>query len=393
MEVCTLDHQQYEGGIFTEDATGGRSSAKISLSPSGFHIFVSKTQTTRLLKWDSVAFSVGGSNGQMIFIRDNNSSDVVFSNDKSFANALFTFPDDRIQRYLTELKSQYAAKQRTKKLGCYSWVFAALILCWGVYLLFAKVPDWVVHKVPPSVDISIGDLAADDLSSFGPELPEPMVNDAVQHIMQRLVSNMPDHLRPDEFAFEMQVLDSSQINAFALPGGRMVVLRGLINILEQPEELAAVMAHELSHVTQRHGLKNVVRQIGVANSMYLLVGGGDLFGMVTQIGGSLALQTYSRDAEREADSVGVEILHAAGIDPLHLESAFSRMQAAQEGDVDLSVLSIFSSHPDLNERMEDVRIKASQLSSIVYTPIDVDWATVKQKVSYSNPADLEDEWK
>ena len=116
------------------------------------------------------------------------------------------------------------------------------------------------------------------------------------------------------FDLRIQVVDAPQINAFALPGGQIVVYTGLLRKAARPEQVAGVIAHEMAHVTLRHGLRGIAKQVGVLVGVQVLT--GDLSGLAAQVATAAISNAYSRDAEREADAEGARMLAAAGIDPV-----------------------------------------------------------------------------
>ncbi len=151
------------------------------------------------------------------------------------------------------------------------------------------------------------------------------------------------------YRFRVTVADISMANAFAAPGGHVVVFRGLFKAAESADAIAGILAHEFAHVIHRHPTEGVVRAAGLSMVLDLLTGniaGGDV---IAGAGKFVIGATYSRGAEAEADATAVEILTAAGISTAGLE-AFFRKLAKQEkveyGNARLAkVLEVISSHP------------------------------------------------
>jgi len=190
----------------------------------------------------------------------------------------------------------------------------------------------------------------------------PAIVSYVKRVGQRLAA-VSDRQLPYEF----NVINDSTPNAWALPGGKIVVNRGLLVELESEAELAAVLGHEIVHAAARHGAKGMERgmllqgaimAVGVAshNSDYaqLAVGGA---GVAAQ----LVTQKYSRDAEREADFYGMHYMSRAGYDPaaaIKLQQTFVRLS---EGDNSSWLKGLFASHPPSPERVAANRVTASTL--------------------------------
>jgi predicted Zn-dependent protease len=168
------------------------------------------------------------------------------------------------------------------------------------------------------------------------------------------------------------------VNAFALPGGTIVVFTGLIEKSADAEQVAGVLAHEMSHATLRHGLQRVSQSLGLAVGVQLLLGdtqgliaaGAELFQLAT-------INGYSREQESEADDEGVRMLHAAGIDPLGFARFFTTLKD-EHGDLP-GVVSWMSTHPQHDVRIAAVRERLASLEARDYRPIELDWADVQRR--------------
>ncbi len=151
------------------------------------------------------------------------------------------------------------------------------------------------------------------------------------------------------YPVEVHVLDHDMINAFALPGGRVVFFRGLIEQADSADEVAAVLAHELGHVARRDPARIALRSAGSVGVLGLLLGdfaGGFVVLFLTE---RLIEATYSKEAEAAADIFAHEALAAAGIPPSALATMFRRLQA-EAGDAQ-GFLAHFASHPTLGDRI------------------------------------------
>lgn len=157
--------------------------------------------------------------------------------------------------------------------------------------------------------------------------------------------------------FHIHVIDDEIVNAAALPGGHILLFRGMIDFVETEEELAAILAHEAAHITARHPIENMIA-IGGASLMFSLImgesSGGALLVGVAQL---LITNGYSQQAETEADTEALRMLADAGISPAALGSLMSRI-ADEDGDL-TGVLSYLSTHPSSAERAERAYATAS----------------------------------
>jgi Zn-dependent protease with chaperone function len=221
------------------------------------------------------------------------------------------------------------------------------------------------NKYTPAQDVQIGREASEEVRKQYPLLRDGNVDEFVDRIGQRLVAEIPDEFRQPAFRYSFDVVNMSDINAFALPGGPMFVNRGMIEAAKTDAEVAGVMAHELSHVILRHGTAQATKgqkfQIGAVAGQILGAIVGGRTGQVISTGSQLGLGTYflkyGRDYERQADLLGAQIMARAGYDPRQMANMFRTIQA-QGGNRGPEWMS---SHPDPGNRYEAIDREASML--------------------------------
>lgn len=199
-------------------------------------------------------------------------------------------------------------------------------------------------------------------------------DEALQRYVQSVGERLAVVSHRKGLIYRFTVLDSPVINAFALPGGYIYITRGLMAYLNSEAELAAVLGHEIGHVTARHGVRQQsaaqAANIGFVLGSILVPelggrGGQDLFNV---LGGAL-LSGYGREHELESDGLGAEYLARAGYQPtamldvirvLKNQASFSAVQAKQQGRKPQSYHGIFASHPDNDTRLQNVVGQANQ---------------------------------
>jgi beta-barrel assembly-enhancing protease len=156
--------------------------------------------------------------------------------------------------------------------------------------------------------------------------------------------------------FTIKVIDSDEVNAFALPGGFFFVNRGLILAADNESELAGVMAHEIAHVAARHAMENQGKAQAMNYGMLAgIIFGGGILSTVLQNGGgilgALGMMKFTRGAEEEADKLGVQYLYASGYDPTGMATMFEKL-AAQNKKKPGTLAKLFSSHPQSLDRRD-----------------------------------------
>jgi beta-barrel assembly-enhancing protease len=173
-------------------------------------------------------------------------------------------------------------------------------------------------------------------------------------------------LRPN-LTYKFHVIQSREINGFSLPGGHIYVTTALLR-LANDNELASVLAHEVGHVVARHSLKTLKKSKeydDIAKSVGDLTGvagsvARDLGVALGQMIGAGFLTVHSRDEEREADFLGVRAMPSAGFDPQGMITMFQKLERIEEQDSDL-LGSLFSDHPDAQERIDNTRYEIARM--------------------------------
>ena len=198
-------------------------------------------------------------------------------------------------------------------------------------------------------EIALGRQLSQEVEQSAKLVTDPVINEYVNRIGQTLVSHSDAKV-----PFTIKVLDTEEVNAFALPGGFFYVNSGLILAADNEAELAGVMAHEIAHVCARHATKNMTRaQIWNMASVPLIFIGGPVAYAISEVAGlavPLGFLKFSRDAEREADLLGLEYDYASGYDPQAFVQFFEKLNVEKKKPN--LVAKAFATHPMNVERIE-----------------------------------------
>lgn len=204
-------------------------------------------------------------------------------------------------------------------------------------------------------DVEIGRRSAEEADRQLPILDKRAIRTYINQVGDRLEKATPG---PD-FPYQFKVVNVSDVNAFALPGGFLYLNRGLIDLAGSESELAGVMAHEMAHVALRHGTnqasKAYLAQAGFGLLGALLGEGAstDVIGAVGGFGLNALFLEFSRDDEEDADILGAQIMARAGYDPRGMIGMFRRMHRQSEHSHS-AVAEFFASHPPYEERIETI---------------------------------------
>jgi predicted Zn-dependent protease len=190
----------------------------------------------------------------------------------------------------------------------------------------------------------------------------PIVRDAaVNSYINQLGRSISRRVDPRGIQYTFRVVNSNEVNAFALPGGFVYVNSGLIARTSNLSELAGVLSHEIGHVVERHTVEQRERAQGANLLAAILLGNSSPIAQAgAQIGGTALFAHYSRDAEREADRDAVHFMVQSGYDPRGMVTMFQKLleeRQSQPGAVD----RWFSTHPLTEERVEIVRQEIAQI--------------------------------
>ena len=274
-------------------------------------------------------------------------------------------------------RAQLAGAQRTqgRVRARWRWSIAALVLSLSLPLAALvtlvvrsdTVAAWVVQWVPPAYEAKLGDLVLAQTQAQMRLIDSGPAVEALRQAGGKLG-------RPSPYHYRWLLVDHPDVNAFAAPGGVVVVFSGLLQAADTPEEVAGVLAHEVAHAELRHGLQGVVKSLGLQAGAVLL---GDVTGVaVPGLLSQLLERQFSREAETAADAEGLRRLVAAGIDPAAMV-VFMQKLAAQEKGVD--VPQWLSTHPAPEDRAARLQAQVAALPG-PWQALAIDWAAVKRSL-------------
>ena len=207
---------------------------------------------------------------------------------------------------------------------------------------------WSLEK-----EIALGKQLAQEVERQAKIVDDPIIAEYVNRVGQNLVRNSDAKV-----PFTIKVLDSEEVNAFALPGGFFFVNSGLILKADSESELAGVMAHEIAHVAARHGTRQATKGelINIATIPLIFMGGWTGYAIRQGMGLAIPMGflAFTRTMEREADYLGLQYMYKSGYDPTSFVDFFEKIQTMEKRKPG-TVAKVFSTHP-----MTDDRIKASQ---------------------------------
>ena len=262
-------------------------------------------------------------------------------------------------RYALGRSSKSGATALGQGLAIIAAVLVGSILA-GYYVLLPWVAGALARRIPASIEQQLGRAALEQLAPPAQRCEDESVRKPVRAIVDRLASKSPDMGYP----FQLYIVKDKTVNAFATPGGFIVVYTGLLEKTKSPEELAAVLAHEITHVTERHSTVGMMRAMTFWVMLAYLI--GDPTGIIVQAAGALSQLSYQRGQEEEADRGAMRLFEQAHVDPRGLDRAF-KMLSSEAPDLPAAA-RYFSTHPRTEDRLREIR-KWEQTARYSVTPL------------------------
>ena len=259
-------------------------------------------------------------------------------------------------QFTAQLQATAINRKRLERKFKAGWALLALLIILPLLLvgLFLAnrdhVASWVVSRIPVSHEARLGDAVLTQARLQMNFTDKGPVVDSISTIGKKLTTGSVHNYR-------WFIAERPEVNAFAAPGGVVVVFRGLIDAVASPEELAGVLAHEVAHAELRHSLQGLVKSLGLRALMSIALGGA-ADSMLADAATRMTELRFSRDAEREADANGLQRLVTARISPEGMVRFYERLASEKRSSPPV----ILSTHPASGERLEWLRREAAQLS-------------------------------
>lgn len=313
------------------------------------------------LEWplDEVQIQLGGQGDERIFFLH------AEYPDWSITTADHQILDHRIFKQKSHLRNQLKEiRQRREGMRRLIVTLVALGCLALLLLLISLFSGWAVRalvaQVPASFEKTLGDSLFEEMAAEIKIIQEPKLVAELNVLTAHLNRGLPKK----DYVFQFHIIEEATENACALPGGHVLVTSGLLKLADKPEEIAGVLAHEIAHVTERHGFRQILSGAGPYLVVKVLF--GDSGGLLSLIGNSsqvLVQQSFSRDYEREADDCAWKYLVAANIDPRGFIDCLKKFKVQEEKEkagVHLEVRAL-NTHPPTEERIQRLEAKWKKL--------------------------------
>ena len=373
----------YSAHAFHESFKKGRASGQLTLSDC--HIHVENDQGQVRFPISNAEFSLGGASDRLLFIKHPTKPDWnLYTSDLSILNNPLLQNDPAVQQQVKAVKNK-------KRLAWGIFAAVAMVII-AIPLLIVMQMDGisatVAEHVPPEWEEELGETA---FAQY--QRGQQFMEDAqAKELLAPLTAPLLEALNDERFEYRFYISGDDVVNAFALPGGYIVINSGLILKADSAEELLGVVAHEIAHVSEQHSIRSIIGTAGVYITISAVLGDmSGIFAILADAAPFLIRQSYSRGFESEADEIGLALLHDAQINPQGLVTFFEKLmeiEAEQKEDMGeeynnetvQSTLAFLSTHPATEDRIEHLEKRIAQLPHQRHRDFDQEFLRLKERV-------------
>jgi Zn-dependent protease with chaperone function len=330
---------------YLDGRTAARQRARVHLLPTGLEVV---TEGGARLWWPyaEVRQTQGAYAGEPVRLeRGGELPEALLVSDVGILTALHRVAPLAARRFHDPARRRFRAPF-VLAAGLAAVAIVAALYLWGIPFAASV----VASRVPVAWEERLGRAVVDQLAPAGARCVDPEGARQLDAIVARLTATIPD----SPYTIRVAVVDRKPVNAFAAPGGHVVLFGGLVEQAGSPEEVAGIIAHEIQHVVRRHVTRALVQQ--ASTGLLLAAVTGDASGVFVygvEAARTLGTLRYSRQAEEEADVEGLRMLQAAGIDPAGMVTFF---ESLRRNEPRLSAnLGYLSTHPSTTDRLARLR--------------------------------------
>ena len=373
LHPCTRDRStlmktQWEGH-YLDGRTATRQRVAIRLMRSGLEI-LAEQGTTLWWPYAEIRQTQGFYAGEEVRLeRGGEIPEVLLVADAAFLTELHRVTPEVATRFHNPASRRTRARLTVIAALAVIGITTALYL-WGI----PAAAGIVAARVPVSWEEQLGQSVVEQLAPPEKQCTDPIRLQAIEEIITTLTSTVPD----SPYRFQVTVVDNPAVNAFAAPGGYIVVFRGLLEQTKAAEELAGVLAHELQHIIKRHSTRMLIQHASTGLLLTALTGGGsDVATWGLEGARTLGILRYSRHYEEESDTEGIRMLVAAGIDTEGMITFFEALR--EKGAETPEFLQYLSTHPSTVDRINRLQSLSAQVEGnpVKLLP-DYDWDDMHQ---------------
>ena len=346
-------------GVYFDGRTASRQAVKVTVTGNALHIVKQDGKESGPDLWwpyEEIRQTQGFHSGEQVRLEKGDElPEAIVVDDDMFLAAIHQIAPDAPARF-------HNPAHRSLRLQFLLLAGAgAILVVWALY--FWGIPllaDRAAARVPVSWEEQLGREVVGEMAPANRRCADPERIGVLDQIVSALTAPGPD----SPYTFVITVVNDPAVNAFAAPGGQIVIYQGLLEKTESPEELAGVLAHEMQHIVQRHATKALFREMSMSVLFAAVVGDASGLTTVLDAAQTIGALRYRRSDEAEADREGMKAVQAARIDPMGMIRFLTKLEESS-GDMPRAA-EYFSTHPLTRNRIEQLSRLAAQAD---YTPV------------------------
>ena len=352
----------YEGILISDKIENGRTAGSIRLLATTIEFYNDKTKVSFPLAGLNVDRG-GAANRLVFFSHPSFAGDTLYTQDHSILQHASFSNDQTLQLQVEKIRKSFKRKYIYSLAAIAAFTAILLASFYGLFLLKDSVVKKIASKIPVAWEEKLGNMAGSQVAMNS--IQDKYLEDELKKITSPILAEIRKNNKRN-YKFRFFLVNDPVVNAFALPGGIIMINSGLVVKADSAEELAGVIAHEISHITLQHGVRQIIQSVGIYLIIQTLL--GDMEGIMAVLldnSGFLMNLKFSRDFEREADDSGFAYLYEAGINPLGMKNFFQKLKEKEKEIMGegVDIPSIISTHPGTEERINHLQKKLLQIDN------------------------------
>lgn len=350
---------------------GGRAEGNLEVEPTRLTLSVDMKQISFPLS--GLHISRGGANNSLIFFTHDAFPEwSCYTRDKNILKSLRNTP-------ASDLVSTVSSGERRSRMEWALFLLVVALIIFGVWKAKDPLVGAATYFVPQSWESKAGEVIYSSIRTTVDVIDDDELTAKFKVIVQPLL----DVVKDSGYEFTLHLADENELNAFALPGGHIVVHSAVILKAKRAEEVLGVLAHEIAHVTHRHTVKQLFSVLGLYFVFDVVFGNiAGTLAALTQAAPYLLQQGFSRAYEDEADRDGFQYLVKANIDPSGMVDFFKRIAEEENANPTIATiekqLNFLSTHPGTDERIASLENKVKSLGVKTYRDMSVEFSKFQE---------------
>lgn len=379
----------YRSIAMGEQIPGKRISGTLRINESG--VSFDSDFFKELMPLDKLKIWKGGASNNFIFFSHPDLDCTFYTENKTILSESVLNSRKEIALQILKIRK----KSRSAVLAGFLAAAAVIAVLYfsviGILLIKERAIDAIVKNMPVSWEERLGDLVYSQFE--GQVIKNQSLSEDLNVVTMPLIKAAQKN-NARNYKFSFSVVNESSINAFALPGGRIVIHSALINKTNSAEELAGVLAHELAHITEQHSLRQMIQSMGVFLLLQAVIGDAEgIMGVILENSGYLLTLKFSRDFETDADRIGFQYLEDAHINPSGMKDFFRKLASMESHEENKTeedmktgkdnasdVFEALSTHPDTEKRIQNIEKMLIQAKSENYRKLNLDYTRFKSRI-------------